>query len=161
MLIRNTCLADLDEVMKIYEMARVFMRENGNKEQWGGIYPSRELIESDIADKHGYVIEDNGEIVGTFFFKIGSDPTYTKIYDGQWINDDKYGVIHRIAVKYKGRSIISEAINFCLNRVGNLKIDTHRDNLPMQRALSKHGFRYCGVIYLESGDERIAYQRTL
>ena len=23
----------------------------------------------------------------------------------------------------------------------------------------KHGFTYCGIIYLESGDERLAYQR--
>jgi hypothetical protein len=29
----------------------------------------------------------------------------------------------------------------------------------MQRALLKRGFKYCGIIYLESGDERLAYQR--
>jgi len=25
----------------------------------------------------------------------------------------------------------------------------------------KHGFTYCGIIYLLSGDERLAYQKTI
>jgi hypothetical protein len=28
----------------------------------------------------------------------------------------------------------------------------------MQHNISKHGFAYCGIIYLASGDERLAYQ---
>lgn len=34
------------------------------------------------------------------------------------------------------------------------------DNLVMQRAVRKEGFRYCGIIYCWSGDERLAYQYT-
>ena len=41
----------------------------------------------------------------------------------------------------------------------NIRIDTHRDNRIMQHLLERHGFRYCGIIYLLSGDERLAYQR--
>ena len=29
----------------------------------------------------------------------------------------------------------------------------------MQHNILKAGFDYCGIIYLESGDERLAYQR--
>ena len=29
----------------------------------------------------------------------------------------------------------------------------------MQHNLLKHGFTYCGIIYLLNGDERLAYQR--
>lgn len=29
----------------------------------------------------------------------------------------------------------------------------------MQHNIAKHGFSYCGIIYLASGDERLAYQR--
>ena len=39
--------------------------------------------------------------------------------------------------------------------------DTHRDHRIMQHLLEKHGFTYCGVIYLASGDERLAYQRII
>ena len=31
----------------------------------------------------------------------------------------------------------------------------------MQHLLSEHGFSYCGIIYLASGDERLAYQRII
>ena len=38
-----------------------------------------------------------------------------------------------------------------------VRIDTHEDNKPMQGALKKFGFRECGVIHLERGAERIAF----
>ena len=83
------------------------------------------------------------------------------VYDGEWINDDEYGVIHRIAVKYNGRNIIGKVYEYCSKLCKNLKIDTHKDNKPMQRSLEKNGFTRCGIIYLENGDERIAYQRCI
>ena len=46
--IRKASLQDLDQIMQIYENAKAFMRANGNKEQWGDSYPSRELIEHDL-----------------------------------------------------------------------------------------------------------------
>ena len=106
MLIRNTEARDLEAVMEIYSKAREFMRENGNGTQWGKTHPARELIEADVLSQDGYVVEENGEIIGTFFFKIGEDPTYKVIHGGRWINDGKYGVIHRIAVKYHGCGIV-------------------------------------------------------
>ena len=43
----------------------------------------------------------------------------------------------------------------------NLKIDTHRDNYPMQKSLKKNGFEYCGIIYLADGNERLAFQKSI
>jgi len=43
----------------------------------------------------------------------------------------------------------------------NIRIDTHRDNKIMQHNILKHGFTYCGIIYLLSGDERLAYQKVV
>ncbi len=40
----------------------------------------------------------------------------------------------------------------------NIRIDTHLDNRIMQHVIKKYGFTYCGIIYLASGDERLAYQ---
>ena len=157
--IRRSLPSDIDEMMAIYASAREFMRASGNPNQWAGGYPSRELIESDIASGDSYVAEENGEIIATFFFKLGVDPTYVNIYEGKWLDDSDYGVIHRIAVKYHGRSIISGIFDFCFGISKSIRIDTHRDNIPMQRSLSKNGFTRCGIIYLLSGDERIAYQR--
>ena len=46
--IRHARTEELDNIMKIYASARIFMAENGNKEQWGDGYPQRELIEEDL-----------------------------------------------------------------------------------------------------------------
>mgnify|MGYP003296922186 CR=1 FL=1 len=40
----------------------------------------------------------------------------------------------------------------------NIRIDTHHDNVVMQRLLKKLGFQYCGIIHLENGDPRLAFQ---
>lgn len=34
-------------------------------------------------------------------------------------------------------------------------------NKIMQHNILKHGFTYCGIIYLLSGDERLAYQKVV
>ena len=44
---------------------------------------------------------------------------------------------------------------------GNIRIDTHKDNKIMQGLLARHGFSYCGIIYLKNGSPRLAYQRVL
>ncbi|MBQ2733097.1 MAG: GNAT family N-acetyltransferase [Clostridia bacterium] len=146
----------------IYGAARRFMRENGNMHQWINGYPDRAVIGEDIEKKRLYLCVDGEEILGVFCYFFDDDPTYAKIYDGEWKNADAYGVIHRIAVSPNahGRHVASFCFDHCFEKCGNLKIDTHRDNIPMQRALAKNGFEYCGIIYLQSGDERLAYQRT-
>lgn len=56
-----------------------------------------------------------------------------------------------------------DAAKKIMRQSGNMKqwgegIDTHRDNKIMQHNITKHSFTYCGIIYLLSGDERLAYQ---
>ena len=158
MRIRNTLETDLEKIGKIYENAKKFMRETGNLNQWNGERPNAQTAREDMEKGVGYVAEDAGEIVAVFMFSQENDPTYAKI-EGAWLSDAPYGVIHRIAVAKQGQGIIGYCIDQCFALCQNLRIDTHRDNLPMQRALLKRGFRYCGVIYLENGDERLAYQK--
>ncbi len=162
MIIRKANLNEIFEIDKIYNDARIFMRKSGNLNQWSGGYPSSDTITSDILSSNLYVCCECEEILGVFFFNIGNDPTYEKIYDGKWLNDDKYGVIHRIAISdnARGKGVASKCFEFAFEKCNNIKIDTHRDNIPMQKALAKNGFKYCGIIHLYSGDERLAYQKT-
>ena len=159
MLIRKTVEADLEQIGEIYKNAKKFMRETGNPQQWNTGRPNIETAREDMEKGIGYVAEENGEILAVFMFSIALDPTYAKIYDGAWLSDAPYGVIHRIAVAKQGQGIVGKCINECFAHCQNLRMDTHRDNLPMQRALLKHGFQYCGIIHLENGDERLAYQK--
>ena len=159
MIIRKSTHGDLPAIQEIYVNAKAFMRENGNPNQWKGDYPNAFDAEQDIKDGIGYVCEENGEILGVFAFKIGVEPTYNTIYDGKWQNDLPYAFMHRIAVLHHGKGVVDFCINECFKVFPNLKIDTHRDNIPMQKCLCRNGFRPCGIIYLENGDERIAFQK--
>jgi RimJ/RimL family protein N-acetyltransferase len=160
MIIRPATSADIDAAAEIYKSAKRFMRESGNPDQWPGEYPDGYDVELGIKDGTSYVCEDEGEIVATFLFKPNAiDPTYHRIYEGAWLNDAPYSVIHRIAVKYHGRGIVDFCFNECFKLFPNIKIDTHRDNIPMQKCLVRNGFKHCGVIYLENGAERIAFQK--
>ena len=158
MIIRKTTEDDIPAVVKIYADARRFMIENGNPLQWKNGGPDAETVRQDVERGVGYVCEDGGEIVAAFMFYIGEDDTYSKIYDGNWLDDEPYAVIHRIAVAKHGRGIAAFCFSECFKRFPNLKIDTHTDNLPMQRALARAGFCRCGKIFLKNGEERIAYQ---
>lgn len=160
MRIRHSTYADLPAMEALYAGARSFMAENGNPDQWTGGYPQRDLLEYDISLGRSYVCEDGGEIVAAFAFALGEEPTYLKIYDGVWKNDAPYGVVHRIAAARRSRGVAGFCLEWCYARCGNVRIDTHRANLPMQRALQKYGYEYCGVIHLADGSERIAFQKT-
>lgn len=159
MQIRKTNHRDLDTVMQIYRSAREFMVKSGNPTQWWEGYPPRELIVGDIESGDSYVVEENGEILAVFLYKKGIDPTYINIEEGAWLNDEPYAVIHRIAVNAKGRGVAAFVFDTVYGWCGNIRIDTHEDNEPMKRALTKNGFQYCGIIHIANGDPRIAFQR--
>lgn len=157
MVIRNATVKDVDRIMEIYAEAKQFMQSYGNKSQWSGVYPQRELVETDVTNGNCFVCDDGGVIKGVFCMFDGPDVTYSKIYDGQWPNDRDYVAIHRIAISRRGEGIAEKCYNFALEKRGVLRIDTHKDNVPMQRSLKKNGFVQCGIIHLLSGDERIAF----
>ena len=159
MIIRKTKTADVSACSEIYAAAREYMRNAGNPEQWSGAYPDTVEILSDIALGCGYVVEEDGDVVAVFHFSPGPDPTYAKIYDGEWKSDEPYAVIHRVAVKHHGRGIIDFIFRECFKAAGHLRIDTHKDNIPMQRVLKRNGFEYCGIIHIETGAERMAFEK--
>ena len=93
-------------------------------------------------------------------FIPGPDPTYARIEDGEWPNNDPYYVIHRIAVVTPGKGYARRLLDWAFKHCSTVRIDTHRDNVIMHHILRKYGFEYCGVIYLANGDARDAYQMT-
>ena len=100
-----------------------------------------------------------GKITAVFYFAKENDPTYAKIYDGEWLNEEDYAVVHRIASAGTVKGAGSFCMKWAASQYENLKIDTHKDNYVMQNMLKKCGFTPCGTIYLENGEERIGFQK--
>ena len=163
MKISNARYEDLPRMMEIFREARQTMRESGNTSQWPETYPSETIIKEDIRNGHSYVCRnEDGTIVGTFACIPGPDPTYARIYGGEWPDDLPYHVIHRIAASRipKPESSIAEAcFRWTFARTDVIRIDTHRDNIIMHHILTKYGFSRCGVILLENGNPRDAYHK--
>ncbi|MDR1193985.1 MAG: GNAT family N-acetyltransferase [Peptococcaceae bacterium] len=160
MLIRRGDPADLPAILRIYADARDFMASSGNPNQWKDRHPPRDMVERDVSPEgRGYVCEDGGEVVAAFYFNIERDPTYNYI-DGEWLSDEPYGVVHRIAVKRGTCGVGAFCLNWAFERRGNLRIDTHTDNAPMRKLLDKLGFIHCGTIWiLDGAEERMAFQK--
>lgn len=135
------------------------MKETGNPHQWKDISPTEEQVKEDIKRQNCYlIVDDNNHIFGVFALLFEDDPTYTYI-EGKWLNDEKYGVIHRIASSLERKEVLKTAIDYAFSNTNNVRIDTHKDNHIMQHLLEKYGFQKCGIIYLLNGETRIAYHK--
>ena len=156
--IRNATVADIPEIMRICDSARNYMRANGNKAQWINGYPSEELWRDDIAKKQCFVCEEKNHLCAVFAFILGEDSTYQYIENGQWKNDLPYGTIHRLGSDGTCSGIMEKCKAFALSHISELRADTHEDNKIMQSVLERNGFEKCGIIYIEDGSPRIAYQ---
>lgn len=157
--IRHAEERDLSRILEIYDAARSYMRRTGNPHQWNGAYPSADVLREDIRKEQLYVMQTEERVEAVFALIIGADPTYSYI-EGSWISDLPYGTIHRIASSGKIRGVLQQAVDFGWKRIPHLRIDTHQDNLVMQKAVRKCGFQECGIIYLLDGSPRIAYEKA-
>lgn len=159
MVIRRAKAEDMDCILEAYSAARLFMRATGNKNQWADNYPSPDLIAKGIRDGKQYVCVSGDRVAGTFYFAVEPDETYTDIYEGRWLNDKPYGVVHRLASDGRCKGVGQFCLQWCFEQCGNLKIDTHEENTVMRHILRKSGFLPCGIIFLRSGAKRLAFQK--
>ena len=160
--IRHAEMEDLPIILDLRDQAREIMRSYGNSFQWPDGYPRDDMFKKDIEQGYSYVMaNDVGAIVGTFALIPGPDITYKIIYDGQWLDDEPYHVIHRIASTPNSHGILDAILDYCEAIDPNIRIDTHEANIIMRKGLEKHGYQYCGIIHLLNGDERLAFQKKV
>ena len=71
MMIRRAAIQDLEQIMQIYARAVQYMHASGNPNQWVAGYPSRTLIEEDIARGVSYVVDRDSVIEAVFSYIEG------------------------------------------------------------------------------------------
>ena len=170
MYIRKAKIEELEKIMPIFNEARKTIAMLGIN-QWQNGYPDESVISSDIKREESYVLEDAAGIFGSFAMILTGEPTYDRIYEGKWLHsgDGKsYLAIHRVAISVSRRGsgasgkLIAFAEEFGReNLKKSIRIDTHEGNVVMRRMLEKNGFSYTGVIYLDSGEKRVAYEKLI
>ena len=160
---------DLYRIMQIIAEAQAYLAVQ-YIDQWQNGYPNEQTILKDIQNDESYIVESEDSIqIATAMFTTKKEPTYKNI-EGRWLTktNANYGVIHRMAVgeRFRGTGIAKFIFNHCeqtlkQTSIQSMRIDTHEDNLGMQALLKRLGYVFCGVIYLENNDKRLAYEKLI
>ncbi len=160
--IGKATIEELDAILKIYEIARDFMKKSGNPNQWGDTDPTKERIINYINSGDLYIgINENNDILFSFALIFGEDPTYKYIENGSWFDNSPYATIHSLASAQKIKNVFGYVLAFSLSKINHIRIDTHEDNHVFQHILAKYKFKKSGVIYLSNGSPRIAFELTI
>ena len=152
---------DIPKLLELYAHARKYMAKTGNPNQWTEDYPSREILLKDVMNGGYVILDERSAITGAFILEENAHELAYDTIDGKWLNDEPYGVIHRCATLYNQRGIGQFFLDWCLKKCSNIRVDTHKDNLPMIKFLEKNNFTYCGVVHYEKVGARLAYQKIL
>ena len=170
---RKATFSDLDEMVRIGQEGKEYLKEQGIPQWNKGDYPGRNLFLSDIRRGIAYVAESDGKVAAVCALILGIDATYVHPVRGTWLQEGKtYAAIHRVAVSkgFRGKHISSflfENAARTAKEMGafSLRVDTHEQNVVMQGALKRCGFVYCTDLILadceEAGDPRIGLELLL
>lgn len=153
-MLRKTTPEDVNQVMEIIEQGKSYLKSSG-VDQWQNGYPNEAVIQEDLVNGYGYVLECEGEVVGTAALSFDGEPWYDDIRGGEWLSDDNFLVIHRLAVSrnVRGTDVASLMIKQCEKlcaecNVHSIKIDTHEDNIIMQKFVKKMGLSIAALLSL-------------
>lgn len=167
--LRKATRADLPAIGGLYRAARAGLKAMGIDQWQNGDYPNEEDAKVDMDQGRCYVLTQGGEVIAVACLAFGHEPTYDVIENGAWGSSaEYYGFLHRIAVapQAKGQGaagrLFTELERQAKERgVAVIRGDTHRDNHPMQRVMAKAGLTLRGVIHVEDGTQRLAFEKLL
>lgn len=167
MKVRRPTPSEASIIWKILQSAIDQRREEGS-DQWQYGYPNRNTVKDDIEKKQALVLESEGKIIAYAAVILGKnpEPAYEDIA-GEWITNDKYAVVHRLATaeEMKRKGIGTKMLELIADWVvekgyNSIKLDTNYDNQAMLRLLKRLDYTYCGEIWLEDGQRR-AFEKVL
>ena len=164
---RKAKLEDLDQIMVAVEDSREVLRLQGNG-QWQDGYPNKDDFINDINNGHLYVVlNENKQVVGTCALTYREED-YHHLYEGKWLTDLPYIVMHRVALKKEyhnqgyGRKLFEVFIEQAkIQGYRSLRIDTHAGNAIMRHLIESFNFVYCGKAILTPNKDRMVYERVL
>lgn len=165
MRIRLAQSEDLPAIQAIIKAGAAYLRQQ-NIDQWQDptVYQADSLLK-DIEEKNAYLGLIEEDVAGFFIARpIDRDYDNYSIWQGQ----GDYLAFHRVALatKYRGQGLSRalfqafEDLAYHLE-TNDLRIDTHPDNLGMQKIILKAGYQYLGEIELAGSGRRYAYEKII
>ena len=172
---RRATAEDLDGIWNVLMDGKAVLGRMGI-DQWQGSYPSKAVVQSDIAACRSYVIEEDTRILATVVVGLSGEPIYDSI-EGSWLtsstsDNPRYAVLHRVASlstqagRGLGRMLLASGAQVARDhRCESVRIETHPDNEPMLQLIERCGFTRCGIVrirHAEGGNpNRVAFEMLL
>ena len=166
---RKANIEDIDQVMEAVEDAREFLKEQGNG-QWQDGYPNRNDFINDINNDRLFVVSDDNDpkiIVGVCALTY-KEEDYHHLYEGQWLTDLPYMVMHRVAVRksYRHKGYGKRLFEVFIEQAKkenyhSLRIDTHEGNMVMRNIIMSFGFSFCGKAILTPNKNRMVFEKVI
>jgi len=160
-MIRSGRLEDLDKIMEMVSETIKIMKEEKN-DQWTELYPTRQIFETDVQNGSLYVLEEEGQVLGS----ITIDRNTPNEYNNDsiiWRKVSEAYTLHRLVVDpiIRGKGIASRLINHAetiaqQNEVPYIKTDTYSLNTKAQALFEKNGYKKVGEMAFH-GKERPFY----
>lgn len=168
MKLRKSSLDDIDLLSKMAEDAKLFMKKN-NLKQWDENYPCNiDFIEQSNEGVGYCILSDDDEIVGYFSLKFGTEKNYLKTYKDNFKYTGPYATIHTAMMSkdFRGKGFSKYIFKFSEklaldNGTKYLRIDTHKDNIPMRKIIENSGFTYSAIIKVDDGTDRLAFEKKV
>lgn len=164
-LFRQAEAQDVAACWQIVDEARNNMMAEG-KQQWDEHYPTRAIIEQDIAAHKAYLLAEGDAILAYGVLDLQGEATYLQP-TAHWLTHGKYGVIHRLAIALQARGrglakqFFAECEAFCRAQgIYSIKVDTHFDNHAMLHLLQAMGYQACGSVSYGPRGDRLAFEKT-
>ena len=155
-MIRLACYEDLNDVVKVIDDAKALFKGEGS-DQWQDTdnYPNFNTMLKDYEKQELYVKIIDGKVAGCIVLSKTKEEAYNLIYDGAWLTDGDYLVIHRLAVakEFYRTGVAKELIEYVIGvtkseNVNSIRVDTKIENIRMINLLSSFNFKIVGKIDL-------------
>ena len=164
MILRKASSTEQPKIWEILQQA-IEQRKKDGSTQWQNGYPNQLTIQNDVENGSAFVVVDQHTIIAYAAIVTGIEPPYADI-KGQWLSDDDYLTVHRVAVSnaVKGKGIATKLFEMIEElaieqKTYSIRIDTNFDNIPMLRILEKLAYVYCGEIVAHEAPRRAFEKR--
>jgi ribosomal protein S18 acetylase RimI-like enzyme len=140
--------AHLDRVMEIVALC-VSQIQAAGSDQWDEVYPSRAILDADIAGRSLYLLLDAGETLGAIVLNETQAPEYEEL---TWYRE-KPLVVHRLCVhparqKAGAARILMDFAEAAAVQRGydSVRLDTYTGNPRAVALYDRRGYRIAGYV---------------
>lgn len=167
--VRCALMDDLEEIIELYDAVSDAMKESAFDIGWRkNLYPSKEMIQSDIKQQTLYILQKDEKIIGAMVLNHECDECYNKLSWQIFADDDEVLILHRLCIhpQYRGcgKFLIKQAIEIAkfLNQKA-IRLDVLCTNKPAIYLYEKCGFLLQGYQTMDYGEPVVAglYERLI